>query len=66
MKASDYRNKTSDELLAEGRSLLETLFNKRFQTEIDQVSSPAQLKFMRRDIARIKTVLRERGLKMEV
>jgi large subunit ribosomal protein L29 len=63
MKASDLRQKTTEELIVESRNLREKIFAKKFQSEIEQVSNPAFISRMRRDVARIRTILREKGWK---
>ncbi|MHC5037461.1 MAG: 50S ribosomal protein L29 [Planctomycetota bacterium] len=63
MKAEDLRAKTVEELIAEYKKSAEALFNRRFQTEIEQIASPSDLRRIRRDIARIKTILREKGVR---
>lgn len=66
MKTQELRQKTTEELVAECRSLRDSLFAKRFQAEIEQVADPGVLAKMRKDVARIRTVLRERGWKGDV
>jgi len=64
MKAKDLRGKTVDELQAAYRKSADALFNKRFQTEIEQIGSPSEIRKLRKGIARIKTVLREKGVRV--
>ena len=64
MTAKELRGKTVDELIAAYKKTAEAVFNKRFQTEIEQIGNPSELRELRRDIARIKTVLREKGVKL--
>lgn len=64
MKPKDARAKSNDELVRSLKDLSESLFNKRFQTEIEQIGNPSEIGRLRRDIARIKTVLRERGVRV--
>jgi large subunit ribosomal protein L29 len=63
MKARELRGKTTEELVNEVKSLRDAVFNKKFQVEIEQIASPAEVLRMRRDIARILGILRERGVK---
>ncbi|MFZ2169290.1 MAG: 50S ribosomal protein L29 [Methylococcaceae bacterium] len=59
MKASELRNKTKDEL---GNMLLDLSrerFNLRMQKGTGQLSRPDQVKKVRRDVARIQTILNE-------
>ena len=57
MKASDVRNKTADELKDQLVDLKKEQFNLRFQRATQQLEKPARVKQVRRDIARIKTIL---------
>ena len=61
MNASDLRQKSSDELKLELDGLLREQFNLRMQKGTGQLSRPDQVKKVRRDIARIKTVLNEKS-----
>ena len=58
MKASDVRAKTADELKDQLVDLKKEQFNLRFQRATQQLEKPARVKEVRRDIARIKTILR--------
>ncbi|NIA01252.1 MAG: 50S ribosomal protein L29 [Planctomycetia bacterium] len=60
MNASDLRQKSSDELKLELDGLLREQFNLRMQKGTGQLSRPDQIRKVRRDIARIKTVLNEK------
>ena len=57
MKAKDLRNKSADELNKELDDLKESLFNLRFQLAINQLENPMRIKEVKKDIARVKTVL---------
>ena len=57
MKASDLRTKTPDELKDSLMSLRKEQFNLRFQKASGQLENTARARQVRRDIARIKTVL---------
>ena len=61
MDASELRQKSSDELKLELDGLLREQFNLRMQKGTGQLSRPDQVKKVRRDIARIKTVLNEKS-----
>lgn len=63
MKPSDVRDKSTVELNSELAELKEELFKLRFAHATNQLDNPMKLKGVRRDIARVKTVLRERELK---
>lgn len=54
---------SSDELNARIASLKEELFNLRFQLATNNLENPARIRQVRKDIARIKTILREREIK---
>ncbi|GAK32760.1 MULTISPECIES: 50S ribosomal protein L29 [Iodidimonas] len=59
MKAADYRAKTADELTSELGTLKKEQFNLRFQAAAGQMENTARMRQVRRDIARIKTILGE-------
>ncbi len=61
MKASDLRNKSVDELNAELMDLLKAQFSARMQQATQQLTNTSQLKQVRRDIARVRTLLREKA-----
>ena len=60
MKATDARAKTDDELTGELDVLGREIFNLRFQRANGQLENTARVRQVRRDIARIKTLLGER------
>jgi large subunit ribosomal protein L29 len=60
MKAVDARAKTDDELTGELDVLGKEIFNLRFQRANGQLENTARVRQVRRDIARIKTLLGER------
>jgi large subunit ribosomal protein L29 len=60
MKASDLRARTVDELTEEVETLAKEVFNLRFQRASGQLENTARVREVRRDIARIKTILGER------
>jgi len=62
MKASDVREKTSKELDKDLLDLKKELFKLRFQMATNQLDNPMKLKFVKKDIARVKTIIREREL----
>lgn len=61
MKAEDVRAKTADELKDELLALRKEQFNLRFQAASGQLDNTARVRQVRRDIARIKTVLGDRA-----
>ncbi|MFB4165924.1 50S ribosomal protein L29 [Alteribacillus sp. JSM 102045] len=62
MKANELRNLTTAEVEEQTKSLKEELFNLRFQLATGQLDNPARIRNVRKNIARAKTVLREREL----
>ncbi|MDE1174604.1 MAG: 50S ribosomal protein L29 [Parvibaculaceae bacterium] len=62
MKASDVRDMTPDQLDDELLQLKKKQFNLRFQAASGQLENTAEVQKIRRDIARIKTVQRNRAL----
>ncbi len=61
MKAADIRTKTPDELKTELLALKKEAFNLRFQKASGQLENTARVSKVRRDIARIQTVLNEKA-----
>ena len=61
MKASDVRAKTADELKEQLVDLKKEQFNLRFQRATQQLEKPARVRKVRRDIARIKTILGQKN-----
>ncbi|HCX03858.1 MAG: 50S ribosomal protein L29 [Tissierellales bacterium] len=66
MKASELREKTVNELDGVLVDLKSELFNLRFQLATGQLENTSRIKTVKKDIARVKTVLRERELNIEV
>jgi len=62
MKAADLRDLTLEELQTKVKELGEELFNLNFQHSRQQLDNTARLGQARKDLARVKTVLREKGL----
>jgi large subunit ribosomal protein L29 len=62
MKAEDIRELTDEEILERIRELREERFRLRFRSATMELENPKLLTEIRRDIARMKTVLREREL----
>jgi large subunit ribosomal protein L29 len=56
MKASELRSKSKEELQQECAALLKAQFSLRMQRATQQLSNTSQLKKVRRDIARVRTV----------
>ncbi|SCW37262.1 large subunit ribosomal protein L29 [Ruminococcaceae bacterium YRB3002] len=62
MKVEEIRAKSNEELAAELSSLKEELFKLRFQHSTNQLENPSQISSVKKDIARVMTVIREREL----
>lgn len=62
MTAKEIREKSNTELLQEIETLKEELFNLRFQQATGQLENTARMKTVKKTIASIKTVMREREL----
>ena len=62
MKAAEIRELSVDELELKVKELKEELFQLRFQHAINQLDNPMRLMAVKKDIARIKTILRQREL----
>ncbi|MEZ4528044.1 MAG: 50S ribosomal protein L29 [Desulfobacterales bacterium] len=63
MKASEIREMSPDEMQSRIADLKEEYFNLRFQHSIGQLENPQKIRQTRRDIARIKTIVRESEIK---
>jgi len=62
VKASKVREFTTEELNSKLNDLKNELFNLRFQLATGQLENPMKIKAVKKDIARVKTVLRQREL----
>ena len=62
MKASEMRDLTNEELLSKLKDLKAELFNLRFQLAINQLENPMRIKAVKKDIARVQTILRQNEL----
>jgi large subunit ribosomal protein L29 len=65
-KAKELRELPDEDLLEQVESLKEELFNLRFQFATGQLDNPMRIKTVRHDIARLLTVLRQRGTEHEL
>jgi large subunit ribosomal protein L29 len=63
MKASELRAKSGEELQKELGELLKAQFSLRMQAATQQLTNTSQMKKVRRDIARARTLLREKAAK---
>ncbi|HME42654.1 MAG TPA: 50S ribosomal protein L29 [Syntrophorhabdales bacterium] len=62
MKARELKELTAEELLKKEKELREEIFNLRFQHSTGQLDNTARLKQVKKDIARVETVLRQKAL----
>jgi large subunit ribosomal protein L29 len=62
MKASEFREFTKDELVQKLSDLKTEFFNLRFQLATGQLNNPMMIKQVKRDIARVKTILTQMNL----
>jgi large subunit ribosomal protein L29 len=60
MKAAELRDLGADELGLRERNLTDQLFRLRIQKSMGQLEAPAKMRGVRRDLARVKTVLRQK------
>lgn len=63
MKAREIRALDPQEIREKIRAAEEELFNLRFQKVVGQVENPMRFRILKREIARLKTVLREKGMR---
>jgi len=63
IKAAELRQMSPEQLDLTLKDTVKQLFNLRFQSATERVETPSEMRKIRRDIARIKTVMRERELK---
>ena len=62
MKASELRELTGEELQTKLTELKEELFNLRFQLAVNQLENSSRIGAVKKDIARVSTILRQREL----
>ena len=60
MKIGEIRDLGVDELQSRAKDLDDQLFRLRIQKSMGQLEAPAKIRTLRRDLARVKTILRER------
>lgn len=61
MRASELRDMTDEELVQQLNEYKEELFNLRFQHALSELDNPLRIREVRRNIARVFSVIRERG-----
>jgi len=62
LTAKEIRELSPDEIVKKVDSLEEEFFNLRFQAKMGQLTNPLQLRYIKRDIARAKTILNEKEM----
>ena len=62
MKTTDVRELTDEEIQSKISDAQEELFRLRFRSATQQIENPALIKSLRRDVARMRTILREREM----
>ncbi len=60
MKAKELRDLSKDELAAKVAEMKKELFNLRVQQAMGQIENPMRLRILRKDVAKTKTVLKEK------
>jgi large subunit ribosomal protein L29 len=63
MKAAEIRDMTDDELFNKEKDLARATFNLKIQHATGQLENTSQLRATKRDLARVKTIIKERGIK---
>jgi len=66
MKAKDFREMTTEELNTKVKDLKEELFNLRFSHATGSIANPMSLNTIKKDIAKVKTIIKERELNKSV
>ena len=61
MKAEELRELSAEDLVSKEEELREQMFKLRFQQAIGQLDNPFKIREARRDIARVKTILKQKG-----
>jgi large subunit ribosomal protein L29 len=62
MKANEIRDLSAEEIVIKIQDLKEELFNLRFQNATNQLDNPMRIPAVKKDIAKLKTILREKEL----
>jgi len=66
VRAEKFRDLTDDELEARVKEMKAELFNLRFQLATGQLDNPKRIKEVKKDIARVQTVRREREIEAKI
>jgi large subunit ribosomal protein L29 len=62
MKPDEYRGMSDEQLELSLKEVVKNLFHLRFQSATDRLETPSEIRKAKREVARIKTILRERQL----
>ena len=62
MKSAEYRGMSDEQLLLTLKDVVKNLFHLRFQSATDRLETPSELRKAKQEVARIKTIQRERQL----
>jgi large subunit ribosomal protein L29 len=62
MKSTDYRQMSDEQLELTLKETIKNLFHLRFQSATDRLETPSEMRKAKQELARIKTILRERNL----
>jgi large subunit ribosomal protein L29 len=65
VKTAEYREMTDEQLELSLRDVVKNLFHLRFQSATERLETPSEIKKAKREVARIKTIQRERQLAAE-
>ena len=65
MKPAEYRGMSDEQLTLSLKDLTKNLFHLRFQSATERLETPSEIRKAKREIARIKTIIRERELATE-
>ncbi len=65
MKTSEYRGMSDEQLSLSLKDLVKNLFHLRFQSATERLETPSEIRKAKREIARIKTIQRERELQKQ-
>ena len=60
MKASEYRQMSDEQLDLSLKEVVKNLFHLRFQSATDRLETPSEINKAKREVARIRTIIRER------
>jgi large subunit ribosomal protein L29 len=65
MKTTEYRGMSDEQLALSLKDLVKNLFHLRFQSATERLETPSEIRKAKREIARIKTIQRERELQKQ-